>query len=73
MSKLELKVEDKATSSVEIKPVLAQEKPPEGFKQKASSGWLILKGKEKNHIIATSDRGDKFEGHVKDFNKAMKV
>jgi len=71
MSKLELKIEEKAVATPQVEKVL--EKAPESFKERMASNWTITPGKGKGMIVASSSKGDRFEGHVKDFNKALKV
>jgi len=70
MAKLELKIDDGAqVPIVEVKKDGVETPVP--FKQRSPSAWHIV-GNGKG-IIATSDRGDRFEGSVKVFNRAMNV
>jgi hypothetical protein len=71
MSKLELKISDGAqasTTEITKDSVVVENK---GFKQRIPSNWTIVANGD--GIIATSNMGDRFEGSVKDFNKALKV
>jgi len=70
MSKLELKVAE-TTTVVAEPPKVEVVEGPKPFKQRIASNWhIVANGKG---IIATSNMGDRFEGSIKDFNKALKV
>ena len=65
--------EFKKSDSVVLKDSAKEKKTSEvSFKQKSPAYWNITPGNEINTIVASSDKGDKFEGSIEDFNKILR-
>jgi len=71
MAKLSLDLNE--TVSVKPDVEIKKEEPVAlKFKQRIPSDWNVTLVKAPNVILATSNMGDKFEGTIEDFNKALR-
>ncbi len=70
MTKLKLNLTEGLTQVEPVKPV--EDAPKIVFKQRIPAYWNILRGPKDGLIVATSDKGDSFEGTMKEFKELLR-